>query len=67
MMSNFKTDLEKEIIEILKTDFRDVYCDTCGSDKCEGCYRKNMNWSISENFAKIVAKEIIKKIKEGEY
>ena len=51
---------KEEIIEILMRCFKDVYCDTCSGEYCEDCYRKNMNWEISETFAEIVANQILK-------
>lgn len=52
-----------KIVEILKNEFRSVYCDSCkgemDSDACDFCHRKYMNWSISDEYAEIVAEEII--------
>jgi len=53
---------EDKIVEILKTALNSVYCDTCGAEDdtdCEGCHRKMMNWSLSENTARRLAEKIM--------
>ena len=54
---------KEEIIEILINSLDSVYCDTCSSnlsgEHCEECIRKQMNWGISENYAKMIADEIL--------
>lgn len=58
--------MEEKIKEILENSFECVYCDTCAEycneDVCDYCHRKNMNWGISEDYAKIVAQKIIREI-----
>lgn len=49
-----------EIIEILIKNFDSVYCDTCDGKCCEDCHRKAINWSISNQFAEVIADEILK-------
>lgn len=51
---------KEEIVKILIDNFRNIYCDTCNGKYCEDCYRKNIGWEISDNFAEVVANEILK-------
>lgn len=55
--------MKDKIKQILMDNFKSVYCDTCDGEYCEDCYRKNMNWGISEWFAESIAEKIIN---EGE-
>ena len=55
----------EEIFQVLKNKFSDVYCDSCAvnadfsGDNCDFCHRKNMNWGISDEYAELVADEIM--------
>lgn len=53
-----------KIVEILKNTFKSVYCNSCkgemDGDTCDFCHRKYMNWGISDEYAEIVAEEIIR-------
>lgn len=56
-------EVKNRIVELLTSSFSDVYCDTCdgnlNSDKCEDCYRKHMEWGISNEYAEILADDIV--------
>lgn len=53
-----------KIVEILKKRFGSVYCNTCkcemDDDACDFCHRKYMNWGINDEYAEMVAEEIIR-------
>lgn len=51
--------MKDKIKEILLYSLGSVYCDTCSGETCQGCYRKNMHWQISEDFAESLAEEIL--------
>jgi hypothetical protein len=53
---------KSEVIEIIKRNFKDIYCDTCNGKHCENCYRKNINYEVSDDFAEIVANEILEEL-----
>lgn len=66
--------LESEKIEKITNKIYEYvtspYCNNCRynremkfEDKCDFCHRKNMNWDISREFSKDVAKAIYKVIK----
>lgn len=52
-----------EIVETLMGYLDSVYCDSCDAKdnghKCDECHRKAMNWGISEDYAKIIADDIL--------
>lgn len=54
---------KEKIVEILKSYFSGVYCDTCDgemeADKCDYCHRKNMHWAISDGCAEEIASKIL--------
>lgn len=54
---------KEKIAQIIKSSFESVYCDTCESgldyDCCEECHRKQMYWSVSNEYAERVAEKII--------
>ena len=39
--------MEEKIKEILLKELSYAYCDNCGTEDCEDCHRKYMNWSVS--------------------
>ena len=55
----------EEIVQVLKNKFSNVYCDSCAGnadfsgDYCDFCHRKYMNWGISDEYAELVADEIM--------
>jgi len=56
---------ENQIVEILIGSLSSVYCDTCSSsgqeeNYCDECHRKYMNWGLSHNAARNIAKKILK-------
>ena len=54
--------VKNELVEYLKNELSSVYCDTCDAVYCEDCYRKNMNWGISENKARDIINTILEKL-----
>lgn len=70
--------LKVEVMNILYTTLNGVYCDSCrfsvlgqeesesifGYYGCDDCYRKHMNWEISENCCEVLSNKILKVIKE---
>ena len=72
-MNNTKT----EVMGILYTELNGVYCDSCrfenisqeeserifGYYGCDDCYRKNMNWEISEKYCEVLTNKILRVIK----
>lgn len=57
--------VKEKIVEILKNELSSVYCYNCtgGENRCEDCYRKNMNWALSDNGANKIADKILERIK----
>jgi len=68
--------MKKIISKIIFEELSYIYCTNCrfadenydytqedfNSDPCEDCYRKMMNWEISEQFSDELADKIIKAI-----
>ena len=68
-----------EVMDILYTTLNRVYCDSCrfselgqeeserifGYYGCDDCYRKHMNWEISENCCEVLSDEILKVIENN--
>lgn len=61
--------IRDELVKYLKEELNYIYCDTCAYDSekeddgnCEGCNRKYMNWSISENKCKNIIDTVLKKL-----
>ena len=55
----------QKVMDILLEEFNYIYCDTCkyyDTNSCDECHRKYMNWALSVNTAKRLAKEIIEVI-----
>ena len=56
---------KEKIVQVLKNRFFSVYCDSCianinrNDDYCDLCHRKYMNWGISDEYAELVADEIM--------
>lgn len=49
-----------------------AYCENCrynfeDSEKCDCCYRKSINWELSEETAGVIADKIMDIIKEVKY
>lgn len=57
--------MKEQIKEYLINQLDRVYCDTCNAEDCEDCYRKYMNWGISENYAECLADKILSMVKGG--
>ena len=57
--------MKEKIVEILKNELSSVYCYNCtgGENRCEDCYRKNMNWALSDDAAQEIADKILERIK----
>lgn len=57
--------MKEKIVEILKNELSRVYCHNCTADenRCEDCYRKNMNWALSDDAAQEIADKILERIK----
>ena len=47
------------IVNILTNKFNTVYCDSCDGENCDDCNRKQMNWGLSETYARYIAKNIL--------
>jgi hypothetical protein len=43
----------------LLKELSEAYCYNCGTEDCDGCYRKMQNWSLSPVTAEKISKEII--------
>ena len=65
--------MEEKIINILTNELSYCYCDNCEfgnwdkyqDRKCDDCHRKYQNWRLSEDTAKLIAKQIIEEIKNA--
>ena len=56
---------KEKIVQVLKDKLSSVYCDNCvgnadfSGDYCDFCHRKYMNWGISDEYAELIAEEIM--------
>lgn len=61
---------EEKIAKILTDELCYCYCDNCEfgnwdkyqDTRCDDCHRKYQNWRLSENTAKLIAKQIINEV-----